>query len=292
VHKSVLSYEALKYLNCKIKSVVLDCTLGCGGHAEGILEILSPEGRLIGLDADEDSIAFAKNRLKSFYGNLSIVNENFVNFDNVLRDIGVSGVDAMLFDLGISSYQLENNLRGFSFQSKGPLDMRINTSKGLPLRQALSKMTEEEIGSVIKQFGEERHWRKIAKAIVSARRISPIDDTTRLSEVIKSALHFKAGSRISPATRTFQAFRIFINNELDVLTKALLKVPEFLNKGGRVVVISFHSLEDRIVKHTFKSFAEQGLLKILTKKPIRPAEKEILENPRSRSAKLRAAERV
>jgi 16S rRNA (cytosine1402-N4)-methyltransferase len=292
VHNSVLPREAISYLDCSKKSIVLDCTLGCAGHAKEILEIISPRGRLVGLDADRESIEFARGKLRGFKGSFDIVNENFLNFDSVLSRLGIPKVDAMLFDLGISSFQLDDNSRGFSFQNKATLDMRMDTTKGMPLWQALDRMKEQDIGSVIRDFGEERYWRSIAKAIASARMESPIKDSSRLAEVIKNAVHFSKRSRIHPATRTFQAFRIFVNNELDVLRKTLLKVPGFLCKGGRVVVISFHSLEDRIVKHTFKGLAAQGDLKILTKKPVRPGAEEVSENPRSRSAKLRAAERI
>jgi 16S rRNA (cytosine1402-N4)-methyltransferase len=292
VHNSVLTREAIRYLKCNKKSIVLDCTLGCGGHAKDILEIISPQGRLIGLDADRESIEFARCRLKGFEGSFDIVNENFLNFDSVLSRLGIPQVDAMLFDLGISSFQLDDNSRGFSFQNKATLDMRMDTTKGMPLWQALNSMKEQDIGSVIRDFGEERYWRRIAKVIASARMESPIKDSLQLAEIIKNAAHFSKRSRIHPATRTFQAFRIFVNDELDVLRKTLLKVPGFLCKGGRVVVISFHSLEDRIVKHAFKVFAAQSDLKILTKKPVRPEAEEIFENPRSRSAKLRAAERI
>ena len=292
MHNSVLPHEAISYLKCNKKSIVLDCTLGCGGHAKDILEIISPQGRLVGLDADRESIEFARCQLKGFKGSFDIVNENFLNFDSVLSRLGIPQVDAMLFDLGISSFQLDDNSRGFSFQNKATLDMRMDTTKGMPLWQALNRMKEQDIGSVIRDFGEERYWRRIAKAIASARMESPIKDSSQLAEIIKNAAHFSKRSRIHPATRTFQAFRIFVNDELDVLRKTLLKVPGFLCKGGRVVVISFHSLEDRIVKHAFKGFAAQSDLKILTKKPVRPEAEEIFENPRSRSAKLRAAERI
>jgi 16S rRNA (cytosine1402-N4)-methyltransferase len=292
VHKSVLLYESLKYLKCEKNSVVLDCTVGYAGHAQEILKSISPHGRLIGIDADRESLKIAKERLRAVNGDFRLVHENFVNFDRVLNHLGIKNVDAILFDLGISSLQLDDNSRGFSFQAQGPLDMRMDREKGMPLSQALSKMTEEQIGSVIRDLGEERHWRKIARAIVSERRISPIDDTLRLAEIIKSVIGYRPGLKINPATRTFQAFRIFINDELNLLKEALLKIPGFLRKGGRVVVISFHSLEDRIVKKGFKTLSGQGILKIITKKPIKPGEKEISENSRSRSGKLRAAEKV
>jgi 16S rRNA (cytosine1402-N4)-methyltransferase len=292
VHKSVLLHETLKYLNCKENSVVLDCTVGCAGHALEILKIISPKGLLVGIDADNAALEEAEKRLKIFKGSFKLFHDNFIDFDKVLNDSGIKEVDAMLFDLGISSFQLDDGQRGFSFKSKGPLDMRMDKTKGLPLWRVLETMPENQIGVIIKDLGEERYWRRIARAIVEARRIAPIHNSCRLAEIITSALGYKRGSRINPATKAFQAFRIFINDELNAIRGTLLKAPEFLRKGGRIVVISFHSLEDRIVKHSFKAFSESGMLKTLTKRPVSPSEREISENPRSRSAKLRSAERV
>jgi 16S rRNA (cytosine1402-N4)-methyltransferase len=292
VHKSVLLEEALKYLNCNKKSVVLDCTIGCAGHAFEILKIVSPKGMLIGMDADKDSVEEAEKKLRAFYGNFRLFHGNFADFDRILNNLNIKAVDAMLFDFGISSFQLDDNQRGFSFNSSGPLDMRIDRQKGLPLWKILEVMTESQIGTVIKDFGEERHWRRIARAIIEERRISPIRDGIRFAEIVENALGSSYNSRINPATKTFQAFRIFINDELGMIKKALSKAPAFLSRGGRIVTISFHSLEDRIVKHTFKTFAQNHVLKVVTKKPIEPGQKEISQNPRSRSAKLRSAERI
>ena len=292
MHKSVLLHETLKYLNINEKSVVLDCTLGCAGHALEILKIVSRKGMLIGIDADRETLEQAKKRLEVFNDSFRLFHNNFIDFDKALNDSGIKQVDAMLFDLGISSFQLDDGQRGFSFKSKGPLDMRMDRTKGLPLWKLLETMEESRIGAIIKDFGEERHWRRIARAIVEARRIAPVQNSEMLAQTVSGALGYKRSSRINPATKVFQAFRIFINNELNSIRDALFKAPKFLKKGGRIVVVSFHSLEDRIVKHSFKSFSESGILKTLTKRPVCPGEQEISENPRSRSAKLRCAERI
>ena len=292
MHKSVLLDETLEYLCCKKKHTVLDCTVGGAGHAKRILESILPGGKLIGMDADKLTLETARIALNNYKRAFSLVNENYRNLDKVLAVLGVMSVDAMLFDLGTSSFQLDEPSRGFSFLREGPLDMRMDKEKGLPLWQALRKMGEADIGAIIRDLGEERYWRRIAKAIVAENRIAPIKDTLRLARIVRDAVRYGSGSRIDPATRTFQAFRIFINDELNALKEALLKTPKFLNSGGRMVVISFHSLEDRIVKHTFNAMARENILKVLTKKPIRPSETEITDNPRSRSSKLRAVEKV
>jgi len=292
VHKSVLFNETLEYLCCEKKHIVLDATIGGAGHAIKILDRITPGGKLIGIDADKLALENARRVLSDYKKDFSLVNENYRDFDKVLADLGVVSVDAMLFDLGISSFQLDEAARGFSFLKEGPLDMRMDKEKGQPLWQALRKMSEADIGAIIRDLGEERYWRRIAKAIVAEYRISPIKDTSRLARIIRDVAKYRPGSRIDPATRTFQAFRIFINDELNALKEALLKAPKFLNSGGRMVVISFHSLEDRIVKHTFKSMAKENLLRVMTKKPIRPSETEIADNPRSRSSKLRVVEKI
>ncbi len=292
MHKSVLLDETLEYLGCKKKHVILDCTIGGAGHAGKILEAIAPGGRLIGIDADKLTLETAAKNLKRFEGAFNLINENYRNLDKVLADLDIRDVDAMLFDLGTSSFQLDEASRGFSFLRDGPLDMRLDKERGLPLWQALRKMGETEIGVIIRDFGEERYWRRIAKAIVTENRIAPVKDTLRFAAIVRDAVKYRPGSRIDPATRTFQGFRIFINDELNALKEALIKAPRFLKRGGRIVVISFHSLEDRIVKHTFRGMAKEKILKILTKKPVRPMETEILDNPRSRSSRLRAAERL
>ena len=293
MHKSVLLNQTLEYLDCKNRKIVLDCTVGGAGHAKEILKKLSPGGKLIGIDADKEALKIAEENLKEFKeSSFTLVNENFRNFDKVLTNLGIGSVDAMLFDLGISSFQLGDEARGFSFSKGKCLDMRMDTEKGEPLWQALSRLREDELGEIIRDFGEERYWRKVAKAIVLERRKSPIREALRLAEIVRGAVRYSPRSKIDPATRTFQALRIFVNDELGALGEALDKIGSFLSSDGRVVIISFHSLEDRIAKHAFRGLAKEGILEILTKKPVMADEAEVKENPRSRSAKLRAAKRI
>lgn len=292
MHRSVLVEEALEYLNCENKQIVLDCTIGGAGHAKEILKRLPPRGRLIGIDADRKALEIAKENLKEFKGAFILANENFRNFDSVLGRLNIESVDAMLFDLGISSFQLEDETRGFSFAKPGELNMRMDIASGRPLWQLLNRMREDELARIIRDSGEERFWRRIAKRIVEERKVSPIRDSLRLAQIVRAAARYKAGSRIDPATRTFQALRIFVNDELGALEEAIGKAGSFLKKGGRIVVISFHSLEDRVVKHKFREMAKEGILSILTKKPLRATAAEIEQNPRSRSGKLRAAQRI
>lgn len=292
MHKGVLVEEALEYLGCEEKKVILDCTVGGAGHAKEILKRLPPGGRLVGIDADEKALKAAEENLKSFKGAFSLAHENFRNLDSVLRRLKIDGVDGMLFDLGISSFQLEDAERGFSFSRKGALDMRMDASRGKPLCQILNSLDEDSIGRIIRDYGQERFWRKIARAIVSERKKAPIENSLELAGLIRRIVRFSRGSRIDPCTRSFQGLRIFVNDELAALEEALGKAPSFLKQDARIVVISFHSLEDRIVKHKFKELASQEIFSILTKKPITPGEVEKDENPRSRSAKLRAAQRL
>lgn len=292
MHKSVLVQETLEYLKCEDKKVILDCTVGGAGHAKEILKRLPPGGRLIGIDADKKALEIAEENLKDFEGAFVLVHESFRNFDKVLRQLRIDGVDGILFDLGVSSFQLEDAERGFSFSRSGTLDMRIDVTRGRPLGEIINSLDEETIARIIRDLGQERFYRRIAKAIIAEREKAPIRDSLELANLIRRTLRFRSGSRIDPATRTFQGLRIFVNDELGVLKEALEKTGSFLKKNARLVVISFHSLEDRIVKNRFKALAEQGVLSILTKKPIRPDQTEKHQNPRSRSAKLRAAQRL
>ncbi|MFH1868646.1 MAG: 16S rRNA (cytosine(1402)-N(4))-methyltransferase RsmH [Candidatus Omnitrophota bacterium] len=292
MHKSVLIKETLEYLKCEKKKVILDCTVGCGGHAKEILKKLPLGAKLIGIDADKKALEIAEENLKDFKGSYVLVHENFRNLDKVLAQLNIRTVDAMLFDLGISSFQLEDTDRGFSFSKDSILDMRMDTTLGKPLWKIINNMSEKELGYIIKDLGEERLWHRIAWAIVTERRKQPIKDTYRLAYIIRRAVRYKEKGRIDPATKTFQAFRILVNDELGALKEALSKVTYYLSKNGRAVVISFHSLEDRIVKYRFRKLEKEGPLTILTKKPITPGKEEKKENPRSRSAKLRAAQRL
>jgi len=292
VHKSVLPEEVLRYLESENRHIILDGTVGNAGHAEVILERLTDKGRLIGIDSDKDALEIAEKNLQKFKDRYVLENENFRNIDKVLSQLKIDKVDGMLFDLGISSSQLEDSERGFSFRRPGPLDMRMDKASGIPLGQLLETLNEYEIGNIIREFGEERFWRRIARAIITERKKRPITNSQTLAEIIRSAARYSPRSRIDPATRTFQAFRIYINDELGALREMLEKAPTLMSKGARIVIISFHSLEDRLVKHSFKELARQGIFEILTKKPVRPADGETTDNPRARSARLRAAEKL
>ncbi|MFC1807189.1 16S rRNA (cytosine(1402)-N(4))-methyltransferase RsmH [Candidatus Omnitrophota bacterium] len=292
MHKSVLLDEALDYLECEDKKILLDCTIGGAGHTKEIIKRLPPGGRLIGIDADRDAIEIATENLRGLEDKFTLVHENFRNLDKVLGRLNIDKVDGMLFDLGISSFQLQDEERGFSFLKGQDLDMRMDRSSGKPLSQIINKMYEDELGSIIRDYGQERFWRRVAKQIVSERKREPIEDPQRLAQIVRSVVRPSGKSKIDPATRTFQALRIFVNDELNALKEAMDKIDRFLRKGGRVAVISFHSLEDRIVKLRFKELARQDQMLILTKKPLRPQLSETEENPRSRSACLRVAEKI
>ncbi len=289
VHVPVLLEEATDLLTANRGKVFLDCTLGGGGHAKRILEKV-PDAYLIGIDLDEHAIEVAKENLKEFEGRFSIYKANFRDLDLVLREEGIERVDGILFDLGVSMLQLKSD-RGFSFQTDSPLDMRMDTDQRLTAYDVVNKYPERELERILREYGEEKLSKRIAKAIVRRREKKPIETTGELVDVVLSVYPERLKhSRIHPATKVFQAIRIEVNKELENLKTALEKTPELLNPGGRLVVISFHSLEDRIVKRFLKE--RQDTFKILTKKPITPSEEEIKVNPSSRSAKLRAGERV
>lgn len=291
IHKPVLLKEAVSLLTENWGRIYVDCTLGLGGHAKEILR-QREEIFLIGIDKDEDAIQIAKENLREFEGRFTIYKADFKDFDLVLQEEGIERVDGFLFDLGTSMLQLKSE-RGFSFQIDAPLDMRMDKEQTLTAYKVVNEYPERELVRIIKEYGEEKFANKIARAIVQRRKKKPIETTGELVEIILSVVpeYYKHG-RIHPATRTFQAIRIEVNKELESLREALYKTPDHLNPKGRLVVISFHSLEDRIVKHFMKEKEQEGVLKIITKKPITPSEEEIKENPASRSAKLRAAERI
>ncbi len=273
----------------------LDCTLGSGGVALRILEATGPSGRLIGIDQDEDAVVAAREYLKACAGRFELVHGNFKDLKRHLASVGVSQVDGVIFDLGVSSGQLDRPERGFSFNTEGPLDMRMDRHTGRPAADLLNRLPEADLADLIYRYGEERYSRRIARAVARARAAHPLRSTTDLVSVIRSAVPaaYRRG-RIHFATRTFQALRIAVNRELEVLEGALRDAADVLAPGGRLCVISFHSLEDRIVKQTFKSLSAgtQAVLSTLTKKPVIPTEAERHDNPRARSAKLRVAERV
>ncbi len=290
-----MSEEVLFWLVREDSRTYLDCTVGYSGHAEKILEASGPASRLIGLDRDAMAITASRKRLARFGDRVLLIHGHFVDLKQNLATNGIGRVDGILFDLGVSSPQLEEPGRGFSFQEDGPLDMRMDQSMSGTAADLINRWPEAQLADAIFQFGEERFSRRIARAIVSARARRPLATTKDLVSVIEGAVPAKyRHGRLHCATRTFQAFRIAVNQELDCLEPALRDAVDVLSPGGRLCVISFHSLEDRIVKHTFRALSgkDDPSLMVLTKKPQVPTREESDRNPRSRSAKLRAAQRV
>jgi 16S rRNA (cytosine1402-N4)-methyltransferase len=288
-HVSVLLQEAIDFLAIRRGGTYIDATLGWGGHSVEIARRLGPQGHLIGFDKDRQALELARTRLAAIAGELPRITLLHSSYADVAKHIPPASVDGLLADLGVSSLQFGDPARGFSFQAEGPLDMRMDTQAELTADQVVNHMREGDLANVIYEFGEERRSRRIARAIVRAR---PIRSTAHLAQVISAALRSMNQERIHPATRTFQAIRIFVNRELDDLKALMQAAPDVLKPGGRLVVISFHSLEDRIVKDALRDGARNGIYSILTKKPVEAGEEEIDRNPRSRSAKLRAAERI
>jgi 16S rRNA (cytosine1402-N4)-methyltransferase len=292
-HVPVMSREVLEYLDPKAGGVFLDGTLGLAGHSRLMAEKVGDSGRLICLDRDESSLVKAKENLVSFHGQLNLIHSNFNEFDLVLKKLGVSQVDGMLFDLGISSFQLNNLQRGFSFKAEGPLDMRMDQTGSVSAENLVNELSEEELADIIFQYGEERYSRRIARSIIQYRKHKRLSTAAELEEIIFTSVPLAyRRQRIHPATRTFQALRIAVNKELDSLTALMEKFLDYLKIGGRIAVISFHSLEDRIVKEKFKDLSKKNEISLLFKKPLRPCEDEININPRARSARLRVAERI
>ncbi|MEJ5339671.1 MAG: 16S rRNA (cytosine(1402)-N(4))-methyltransferase RsmH [Aquificaceae bacterium] len=283
MHVPVLLEESTDFLLGNGGRLYVDCTLGLGGHARRILE-KNPQAFLIGIDRDPHALELAEENLRGFEGRFSLYHANFSDLDEVLRMEGLSQVDGFLFDLGVSMFQLKSP-RGFSFQRDEPLDMRMNPEDRLTAHYVVNLYPEKELERIFREYGEEPYARRVARAIVLARSKKPIETTGELVKVVTSVLPYRGG-RIHPATRVFQAIRMEVNQELKSLETALYKTLEFLRSGGRLVVISFHSLEDRLVKNFIKDH-----LKPLTKKPIRPTMEEVRINPASRSAKLRAGEK-
>ena len=292
MHVPVLTVEALQYLQPQRGGLFVDCTVGLGGHARALLE--AGATRLIGLDRDLDALAVARVTLAPWRDRVDLVHADYRSIEEVLNGRGITVVDGTLADLGISSLQLDAEGRGFSFQRDEPLDMRMDRSRGDTAADLVGRSTETEIADAIFTFGEERFSRRIARAIVEARREAPIATTGRLAAIVRRVIPRRGYMRIDPATRTFQAMRIWVNRELEGLDRFLHAAARRLRAGARLVVITFHSLEDRIVKHTLRALehAADAAVKVLTKKPIVPGDDEVRRNPRARSAKLRAAERV
>jgi len=290
-HIPVMLNESIDFMNLKAGDVVVDCTVGMGGHSERILECILPGGKLIAIDRDSEGLKLAKEKLSRFKDSFYIFNDNFTNIKQILRSLNIEKVDAVLFDLGISSYQLESD-RGFSFKRDAFLDMRMDTRSKLIAYDIVNYYSEREISRILKDFGEERYHQRIARGIVLARKEKAIETTKELSGVILKAVpHSYTNKRISPATRTFQALRIAVNRELESIFTAVKDAIDVLLPEGRIVVISFHSLEDRIIKRTFRDFQKEGHLQSLTSKPLIPSPLEVDINPRSRSAKLRVGKK-
>jgi len=294
-HVPVLLQDAIQYLNVRPGGTYVDATLGMAGHSSAIARLLGPRGKLVAFDRDPEAMAIARENLARLAGELGaemptveLVDEEFSTAGEKLQ---AASVDGILADFGVSSMQLGEAHRGFSFQAEGPLDMRMNPRIGVTAAQVVNQADEKDLANLIYEFGEERRSRRIARAIVRAR---PITTTAELARVVaacapamKSGRHF-----IHPATRTFQALRIYVNRELDEIKALLEQAPRLLKPGGRLVVISFHSLEDRLAKDALREGAGQGIYEVLTRKPVTASEEEKDRNPRSRSAKLRAAERI
>lgn len=293
LHKPVMLDEVLSMLNLKAGMTVIDATVGVGGHAQAMAEKIAPHGHLICIDKDEESLALAREKLKSFASSCVFVQSDFRNLDKVTNQADIKGADAVLFDLGISSYQLDNPLRGFSIRNEGPLDMRMDRKAFICAYDLLNNLNEDELAAILWRFGQERFSHRIAHKLVQVRDKAPVSSTKQLAEIVLNVMPYKARfQKIHPATRTFQALRIAVNRELDALEDALKKTAPLVNKGGRICVISFHSLEDRIVKETFREFVKTGEFTLVCKKVIRPSVEEMRDNPRSRSAKMRVIERL
>jgi 16S rRNA (cytosine1402-N4)-methyltransferase len=295
-HVPVLLEEALEYLNVRPGGVIVDATLGLAGHASEIAKRLGAKGRLICFDRDPEAMEAAKVRLEEVKAELELAGRGMPEvvyepraFSEASSVIEQGSLDGLLADFGVSSLQLDEAHRGFSFRTDGPLDMRMNTREGETAEQVVNQEDENELADLIYEFGEERRSRRIARAIVRAR---PISTTAELAQVISAAAPSMKGDKIHPATRTFQALRIRVNNELGEIQSLLKSAGSLLKPGGRLVLISFHSLEDRLVKDAFREAGQAKIMKVLTKKPVVAVEQEQLRNPRSRSAKMRAAEKI
>ncbi|WP_456455432.1 16S rRNA (cytosine(1402)-N(4))-methyltransferase RsmH [Thermovibrio sp.] len=288
-HPPVLLKESLEYLKAEEGGVFVDATLGGGGHTEAILKA-NPKNRVIGIDRDEEAVERAIKRLKPYGDRVSIYHGNFSQIDQVLKEEGIEKVKGILFDLGVSHFHLRGE-RGFTVWKEQPLDMRMDRRQKLTAKEVVNELSERELAQIIFKYGQERFARKIAREIVKRRKLKPIETTKELAEIVERVIPKKvwAGKKRHPAVKTFQAIRIYVNKEFEEIEEAIPKSATFIEEGGRIVVITFHSLEDRLVKNLLKGL--EGF-KVLTKKPVEPKEEEVRENPAARSAKLRAAERI
>jgi 16S rRNA (cytosine1402-N4)-methyltransferase len=285
-----MTAEVLEFLRPERGGLFVDCTVGLGGHARALLE--AGATRLIGLDRDRDALEVARVSLLPWADRVDLVHADYRSFEDVLDRRQLEVVDGMLADLGVSSLQFDTPGRGFSFQRDEPLDMRMDRSGGDTAADLTARASERELADAIFGYGEERFSRRIARAIVRAREQAPVATTGRLAAIVRRAIPRHGPSRIDPATRTFQALRIWVNRELDGLDRFIEAAVRRLRASARLVVVTFHSLEDRIVKHTLRALDQAGKVRVLTKKPVVPGDQEIDRNPRARSAKLRAAERL
>ena len=292
VHQAVLTAEVLTFLAPQRGGLFVDCTVGLGGHARVLLE--HGASRVIGLDRDREALSQAHTALSAWAEHVELHHANYKDVDAVLNTSQISSVDGVLADLGVSSLHLDGEGRGFSFRRDEPLDMRMDQSTGQTAADLIRNTSEQTLADIIFKYGEERQSRRIARAIVEARRTSPVTSTGALASIVRRSSRRRGYTRIDPATRTFQAIRIWVNQELDGLEGVLEAMCRRLRTGARLVVISFHSLEDRIVKHTFRALERGGkvAIRVLTKRPVIPQDEEVERNPRARSAKLRVAERV
>ena len=293
-HEPVLVNEVIQFLQPRPGDTLIDCTLGRAGHASAIAPLLGPTGTYVGLDVDPNNLEFAQQRLASAPCRVRFFHANFAELDAVWMEIGKPRVSGILADLGLSTNQLFDERYGLSFAQPMPLDMRIDPRIDKTAADLVNKLAETDLANVLYELAQERYSRRIARKIGEARRLQPIKTTDRLAELVRSAIPKRGGApeKIDPATRTFLALRIAVNREVENLAALLEQAPRALSPGGRLAVISFQSTEDRLVKQAFRSAEQTGLLKIVTKKPVSPAEAELAKNPRSRSAKLRIAERL
>ena len=292
-HVPVLLKDAIELLNLRAGGVIADCTIGLAGHAAEIIRRLGPQGRLIGFDRDPEALELAKARLDEVAGELgsqapqiTLIGEAF---SSIGKHVEPASLDGILADFGVSSLQLDEARRGFSFMADGPLDMRQDTRSGLTAEQVVNEASERELADLIYEYGDERRSRRIARAIVRGR---PVTTTGQLARIVAAAAPAMKSDRIHPATRTFQALRIHVNRELDEIRALLVAAPTLLKPSGRLVVISFHSLEDRIAKDILREYAHKRIFEVMTRKPVTADVEEVDRNPRSRSAKLRAGERT
>jgi 16S rRNA (cytosine1402-N4)-methyltransferase len=285
-HRPVLAEEIMTWLRPAAGQTFVDGTLGGGGHSRLLAEAVGADGLVVGLDRDPAAVELASTELRGL--SVQAIEANYSDLPEVLDELSIDAVDGILLDLGLSSDQLADPDRGFSFHSTGPLDLRFDTSRGEPAWKLVERLSAEHLADLIFQYGEERYSRRIARRIVETRRANPIRTASDLARVVRESVPRSRDERIDPATRTFQALRIAVNEELKWLEVALRRLPGCLRPGGRLAVISFHSLEDRLVKDAFRG---DDRLEVLTRRPVRSSEREIAANPRSRSAKLRVAER-